>query len=174
MKSAKKITFCAILSALCVVIMLVSYFPYLTYAVPAFASLVIMVILIELGFKWAFFSYLTASFLVFLFAETESKILFIMFFGFYPIIKSLIERIGKPFFEWCIKFLVFNSAVLLAYYILTKLFMLPIDDMGELQRYGTAILLLLANVVFIFYDVVISKMAVAYISKFHSRVAKFL
>jgi hypothetical protein len=174
MKSTKKITFCAILSALCVVIMLVSYFPYLTYAVPAFASLIMMVILIELGLKWSFFSYLTASFLVFLFAETESKILFIMFFGFYPIIKAIIEKIGKPIIEWCIKFLVFNSAVLSAYFILTKLFMLPMDDLGDFQKYGTAILLLMANVVFVFYDIVITKMAVTYIAKFHSRVSKFL
>ena len=97
-----------------------------------------------------------------------------MFFGFYPIIKATIEKIGKPIIEWCIKFLVFNSAVLSAYLILTKLFMLPMDDLGDFQKYGTAILLLMANVVFVFYDIVITKMAVTYIAKFHSRVSKFL
>ena len=174
MKSTKKITFSAILSALCVVIMLGSYFPYFTYAVPAVTGLLIMVILIELGAKWAFFSYLTTAFLVFLFAETESKILFIMFFGFYPILKSVIEKIGKLFFEWIFKFLVFNSAVLSAYFILAKLFMMPIEDLGNFQKYGIAILLIMANLVFVLYDIVISKMAVTYIAKFHSRVSKFI
>ena len=174
MKSTKKVTFCAILSALCTVIMLVSYFPYLTYAVPAFASLTIMVIVIEAGCKWAFFSYLTASFLTFLFAETESKILFIMLFGFYPIVKSLIEKINKPIAEWVIKLLLFNASVLAAYFVITRLFMLPLDDFGNLQKYGTAILLILGNVVFVFYDITVSKLAVTYIQKLHNRVSKFL
>ncbi len=174
MKSTKKITFCAILSALCAVIMLVAYFPYFTYAVPAFAGLAIMVIVIELGVKWSFFSYLTASFLVLLFAETESKILFVMFFGFYPIVKSIIEKINKPIFEWIIKFLIFNASILLAYFILTQLFMLPLDDFGDFQKYGTAILLILGNIVFVFYDITVSKLAATYIAKLHSRVSKFL
>lgn len=174
MKHTKKITFCAILSSLCTVIMLLSFFPYFTYAVPAFSSLVMMIILIELGAKWAFFSYLTSSFLIFLFAETESKILFILFFGFYPIMKALIEKINKTLIEWPLKLALFNTMVLLAYFVLTKLFMLPLDDFGDLQKYGTLILLVLANVVFVLYDIVISKMAVTYLQKFHSKVSKFL
>ena len=39
MKNTSKITFSAIMSALAVVIMLISYFPYLTYAIPAIAGL---------------------------------------------------------------------------------------------------------------------------------------
>lgn len=174
MKTTKKVTFCAILAALCTVIMLVSYFPYLTYAVPALASLVIMIIVIEINCKWAFFSYLTASFLAFLFAETESKVLFIMFFGLYPILKALIEKIRKPIIEWCLKFFIFNLAVIGAYFVLINLFMLPKDDMGAFQKYGTAILLILANIVFVLYDITLSKLAVKYIQNFHKRVSKFL
>ena len=33
--------------------MLLSYFPYLTYAVPAVAGLLIMITVIEAGYKWA-------------------------------------------------------------------------------------------------------------------------
>lgn len=174
MNTTKKVTFCAILSALCTVIMLVSYFPYLTYAVPALASLLIMIIVIETNCKWAIFSYLTAAVLTFLFAETESKILFIMFFGFYPIAKSLIEKINNLFIEWPVKLSLFNASVLAAYYILTKLFMLQLDDFGSFQKYGTAILLILANIVFVLYDITLSKLAVTYIQKFHKRVSKFL
>ena len=56
MKNTNKITLCALLSALAVVLMLTAYFPYLTYAVPAFAGLCIMAVLIEIGPKWAFLS----------------------------------------------------------------------------------------------------------------------
>ena len=48
--------------------MLLSYFPYLTYAVPAVAGLFIMAAVIEAGYKWALGAYAAASVLVFLFA----------------------------------------------------------------------------------------------------------
>ena len=67
MKNTKKITLCGIFVALSVAIMLVSYFPYLTYSVPAVAGLCIMVIVIEYNWKWAFLGYLASAFLVFLF-----------------------------------------------------------------------------------------------------------
>ena len=41
--------------------MLLSYFPYLTYAVPAVAGLFIMVAVIEAGYKWALGAYAAAS-----------------------------------------------------------------------------------------------------------------
>ena len=82
MKNTGKITLCAIMSALAVVIMLVSYFPYLTYAIPAVAGLCVMVVLIETDYKWAFFCYVTSAVLVFLFAELESKFMYVFFFGF--------------------------------------------------------------------------------------------
>ena len=104
MKKTSKITFSAIMSAFAVVIMLISYFPYLTYAVPAVAGLAIMIVVIEINCKWAILSYISAAVLSFLFAESESKLLFIGFFGFYSIVKCIIEKINKPVIEWVIKF----------------------------------------------------------------------
>lgn len=173
MKNTKNITFCAIISALATVLMLISYFPYLTYAVPAFAGLCIMVIVIEINSKWAFLSYFVSSILIFLFAETESKLLYILFFGYYPITKSLIEKVENQIIEWILKLLNFNLAVISAYYILMELFMLPLGDFGPLAEYGVIILLLLANLVFVVYDIAISRMSQLYFLKFHNRVRKF-
>ena len=92
MKKTKKITFCAMMAALACVFMLTSYFPYLTYAIPALSGLFIMVNVIEYGCKWGFISYLSSAFPVFLLAETESKLMYVCFFGFYPIIKALTEK----------------------------------------------------------------------------------
>jgi hypothetical protein len=117
---------------------------------------------------------LTASFLTILFAETESKVLFVMFFGFYPIVKSLIEKINNRIIEWPIKFLIFNLAIVSAYFILTKFLGITFDDLGEFKKYGITVLLVLSNIVFALYDVVISKMAVTYIDRLHTRVSKFL
>ena len=82
------------------VFMLLSYFPYFTYAVPAITGLLTMMLVIEINVKWAFVAYIAASVLIFIFAEPESKLMYICLFGYYPIVKSLIERINKPVIEW--------------------------------------------------------------------------
>ncbi len=174
MKNTKKITFCAIMSALAAVIMLVSYFPYFTYAVPALAGLCVMVVVIEIGCKWAFFTYLTSAFLAFLFAETESKLIYICFFGFYPIIKCLVEKLGKPVTEWILKLLTFNACVVSLYFIFAEVLMLSFDDMGKLAEYGAVILLILGNIVFVVYDFAVSRLSFTYYDRFHSKIQKLL
>ncbi len=174
MKNTKKITFCAIMSALATVIMLVSYFPYFTYAVPAVAGLCVMVVVIEIGCKWAFLSYLSSAFLAFLFAETESKLIYICFFGFYPIIKSLIEKLEKTVIEWIIKFLVFNFCVILLYSVFAEVLMLSFEDIGKFAEYGALVLLLLGNIVFVVYDIAVSRLAGTYLNRLHPKIEKLL
>ena len=172
MKNTSKITFSAIMSALAVVIMLISYFPYLTYAIPAIAGLCVMVVLIETNYKWAVFSYISSAVLVFMFAEMESKFLYLFLFGYYPILKSLIENINKQIFEWIIKIIIFNTSILLVYGVFSKLFALSLDDFGALREYGVAILLILSNIVFIVYDIAVSRMSMVYLNMLHPKINK--
>lgn len=170
MKNTGKITLCAIMSALAVVIMLVSYFPYLTYAIPAIAGLCVMVVLIETDYKWALFTYIVSSVLVFLFAELESKFMYVFFFGFYPILKALIEKINKQIVEWVIKIAAFNASVLTVYGVFSKIFALSLDDFGDFKKYGVIILLLVANIVFVVYDIAVSRMSALYIHMLHPKI----
>ena len=170
MKNTSKITFSAIMSALAVVIMLTSYFPYLTYAIPAIAGLCVMVVLIETDYKWAVFTYISSAVLVFMFAEMESKFLYLFLFGYYPILKSLIEKINKQIFEWILKIIVFNISILLVYGVFSKLFALSLDDFGALRQYGVAILLVLSNIVFIVYDIAVSRISMVYINMLHPKI----
>lgn len=142
--------------------MLTSYFPYLTYAIPAFSGLFIMITVIETDCKWAFASYLASAVPIFLLAENESKLLYITFFGYYPIIKALAERLRKPIIEWVIKVAVFNAAVVLAYLLLAGMFGISLDDLGEIGKYGPIILLACGNVVFVLYDIAVSRMSMFY------------
>ncbi len=174
MKNTKKITLCAVMAALATVIMLISHFPYLTYAVPAVSGLCVMIIVIEIDCKWAVLTYLSASVMAFLFAEMESKIMFIAFFGFYPIIKCLIEKIGKSVIEWIIKYLIFNLCIVTAYSLFAEFLLSPVEDMGVLNEYANYILLALANFVFAFYDVAISKISWLYLEKLHNKFTRFL
>ena len=170
----KNITFCGISAAAATVIMITAYFPYLTYAIPCIASLVIMAVVIELGNKYALATYLASLLPVFLFCETEAKLLYVCLVGFYPILKAVFEKVKFRALEYLLKFILVNVAALAIYFLSTLVFGLSFDDMGGLGKYGSVILLVAANITFFLYDMCISKMALFYIIRIHPSVKKFL
>ena len=170
----KNITFCGISAALATVIMLTGYFPYLTYAIPCIASLAIMAVVIELGYKYALATYLVSLLPIFLFCELESKLLYIFLVGFYPILKAIFEKPRSRVLEYALKIALVNVAIFVIYLLSTLIFGLSFDDMGELGKLGGIALVVLANVTFLLYDMCIGKMAFAYIIKFHPIVKKLL
>ena len=154
--------------------MLLSYFPYFTYAVPAITSLLTMMLVIEINVKWAFAVYVAASVLVFIFAEPESKLMYICLFGYYPIAKALIERVNKPVIEWVLKLAVFNAAVLLIYAVFAEMFGISIEDFNTLGKYGAYIFLVFANAGFVLYDITVSRLSGTYMLRIPPRVKKLL
>ena len=156
------------------VFMLLSYFPYFTYAVPAVTGLLTMMLVIEINVKWAFVAYIAASVLVFVFAEPESKLMYICLFGYYPIVKALIEKINKPVIEWVLKLAVFNAAAILIYAVFAGMFGVSIDDFSTLGKYGAYIFLGFGNAVLVLYDITVSRLSGTYIYRIHPKVKKLL
>ena len=156
------------------VFMLMSYFPYFTYAVPAVTGLLTMMLVIEINVKWAFAAYIAASVLVFIFAEPESKLMYICLFGYYPIVKALIERINKPVIEWILKLAVFNVAAIMIYAVFAGMFGVSIDDFSTLGKYGAYIFLGFGNAVFVLYDITVSRLSGTYVYRIHPKVKKLL
>ena len=174
MKNTKKITLCGMVASLSIVIMLTSYFPYLTYAIPALAGIFMMVPLIECGVSWSFGTYIASSAIIFITGETEAKLLYVLFLGYYPILKSLIERINKQAVEWVLKFICFNIAAVAFYYVSSMLFAVSFDDFGDFGKYGALVFLAVCNVVFVIYDIGISRVASYYIITLHDKVKKII
>lgn len=162
------------MAALATVIMLVAWFPYVTYAVPCTAAIAIMIVVIEYGKKAAFITYFVSVVPIMLFAENEAKLIYVFFAGFYPILKALFELPRSRVLEFVLKFLSFNASVGTIYLASTFVFGVSYDDLGELGKYGAVIFLVLVNLVFIAFDFCISKMATYYILRFHENVAKIL
>lgn len=174
MKSTKKITLCGMVASLSIVIMLTSYFPYLTYAIPALAGIFMMVPLIECGVSWSVCTYVASSIIIFITGETEAKLLYVLFLGYYPILKSLIEKINKQVVEWVLKIICFNLAAITFYYVSSMLFAVSFDDLGDFGKYGAIIFLSICNIVFVIYDIGISRVACYYIFKLHDKVKKII
>lgn len=160
------------MAALATVFMLVSYFPYLTYAIPAVAGLFIMVCVIETGVKWSLGAYFASAILVFLLAEPEAKLFYVLFFGYYPILKAALESRKNRVVEYLIKFAVFNAAVLLEYGVLAGLFGISLDGLGDFGKYTAVVLLIAANLVFPIYDLAVTRLAQFYLHRLHGSIIK--
>lgn len=172
MKRTGRITLCAMLAALASLSMLTSYFPYLTYAIPALAGLFIMVAVIEIDAKWAALAYVASAVITALVAEPEAKMLYVLFFGYYPVVKAVFEKLKSRVAEYILKFAVFNAATVFAYGVVAALIGVDISDMGDFGKYSTAVLLIAANVVFVVYDLAVTKMAAFYIVRLHPQISK--
>ncbi len=174
MKHTKKITLCGIIAALSTVVMLCGYFPYLTYAIPAIAGLFMIAPLIECGVYWSLGSFAVTAIITLFAGEVETKVLFITLFGYYPILKAVIERLKSRVAEWLLKLLVFNASAVASYFIMSLLFNISFSELALWGKYGAYILLALCNGIFVIYDVGISRVAAYYSYALHDKIKKIL
>ena len=93
-KPTFRLAFCSAAAALEVVLMMVTSLVRIgTYALPCFAGLLTIAVVIEYKCKWAFGVFgVTAVLSFFLSGDKEAVVMFIALFGYYPILKNIIER----------------------------------------------------------------------------------
>jgi hypothetical protein len=140
--------------------------PTLTYAMPAIAGFLMVVLVIETDLKTALVAYAAASLLILIVTpDTESYLMYVFFFGYYCILKAKLERIRKRWLEIVIKILVFNIAVAAAYSVFALLLGIDklMESFGDFGRYSLLVFLLIGNIIFIIYDFAISNLIEAYI-----------
>ena len=164
-----QVAFCGIAAALSTVIMLIAgVLPTATYALPALAGIFSIALVIELNVGWAFASFVVSAALsVLLVPDKSAVLLYCFFFGYYPILKALIERIKWRWLAYLVKFAVFNAAVIAAYFTATKLLSIAV---GNIVIFGISIpwvLLLSATAIFAVYDFAVSGLVVAYMKRLH-------
>lgn len=146
-----------------------------TYALPAFSGILLIVIVIELGAGWAWPVYIASSVLSLLIAgDKEAAMLFVVFFGYYPILKAYLEKIRHKIVSWLLKFSVFNAAMVLAFFLSIRLLGVPEDSFTVFGIYLPWVFLLAGNLVFAVYDYAISTLVVLYFQRFHRFVVKWL
>ncbi|MCD7810336.1 MAG: hypothetical protein LUD57_05440 [Ruminococcus sp.] len=145
-----------IISALCLVTMfLAGVIPALYLVLPMIAGVLMMIIAVEVNKKWALLTYVAVGMLsMFITFDKEAALIFIMFFGHYPILRFYIERIKPALIRLLIKFAVFNVCIIAYFYVTVYIFGLVqmLEEMDEFGKYGTLIMLVFANFVFVLYD----------------------
>ena len=149
--------------------------PIGTYALPAIAGVLLIVAVIEIGAKWAWMIYAAVAVLSLLFAaDKEAALLFVLFFGYYPVLKSFLERISNKVLSWISKFAVFNVAVVACFFLAVNFLQLPEDSFTVFGFYLPWVFLILGNAVFLIYDIALSGLVATYVEKLHHRVTKTL
>lgn len=167
MKKSSKIALGGIVTAVSVVLMLMTaVIPFMSYAMPLFAGTLLVIMVMAAGKSWAAVVYVAVSLLsVFIVPDKEAVTFYVAFFGYYPLIKTGLEKLPS-FFSWLLKLIVFNLAVIAATVFTVKILGIPFDDMGQSGKYGYLLLLLVADFVFIIYDNLLSKLVIFYNLRF--------
>lgn len=153
MKKTRYITISGMVSALSVVIMLLTnIMPSMMYVIPIITGAIVFAINEIIGKKWALGVFFVTSLISFiLLADKEAALNYTLFFGYYPLLKPLYEKLPKVL-SWGVKVLTFNVALVAIGLIVTFIFKLPFldEDFGKLTIPLFAVLF---NVVFVMYDI---------------------
>ena len=178
-KTSYKVALGGIVSALSLVTMiLAAVIPGLEYAIPAFAGILLIIIVIEISLGWAFLTYVGVAILsFFIVPNKEAGLLFITFMGYYPILKSVIEtKIKSRQLQWVSKVIVFNIAVFVYYKLVMLLVSSPElgQSLEEIGKYAIPILLAGANVVFVIYDIAVTNLVTSYVKWFRKKIIRHL
>lgn len=168
MKQSAKIALCGVLGALAVVCMMLTVIPVSTLALTALAGIILMPISLEAGAKWGFAAFAAAGALTFFIApDIEAKLLFLTFFGYYPTLKLLMDRLPSKVLAWVLKLAVFNGAVVAVYLLLMAVGGLEPDEFEVFGINMPLVLLGLGNVVFVVYDLALGGLKDIYKARWH-------
>ncbi len=149
---------------------MLSVVPFLTYALPAIAGALIILIVLEINKKWATGVYIAVSLLaVLLVPDKEAAVMYTAFFGYYPIIKAIIESKINKIFGLVIKIFVFCVTMLCAYYLMIKFMGIEFDELETFGRFAVPILLGLGIIAFVLYDYTLTMLVSLYLDKWRSK-----
>lgn len=158
-----KLTFTAMITALAVVLLyLSSIMPTMRLAFVALAGIIMSAVVIECGIANAFAGFAASVVISFLIVPDKGNVLmFTSFFGHYPIVKCLIERIRKLIPEWIMKISVFNISVIAMFILMKTLFAEFIPDNFPMLW----VLILVGSAAFVVYDMGLTKLITYYMQR---------
>ena len=174
--ASRRLAFAGIFTAVSVILMVLGgVIPIATFTAPAFAGLCLVPVLVEFGGKTALLCYVAVSLLSFLFVpDREMLLLFVLLLGYYPIVQPYISRIKIKPLQLLAKVLLCTVSVIIAYSLLLLLFASPAlrQEFGEYGLWFQATLLIVGNITFLLYDILIQKIKLIYQYRFRGRFIK--
>lgn len=151
--NTQKLTVSGLMTALTVVILILSNIITIgTYVIPAIAGGFLLILSYAVGKPYAWLSFIVVSVIGFLFCTDKEVILcFILFFGYYPLLKESVEKLPVKILVYIVKLGIFNGAAVCVWFLSVYLFAIPQDF--ELFGVNLPVLFLIClNIMFLLYD----------------------
>lgn len=172
-RNSMQVALCGLLASLMIIVMLLgSIVPMAALLCPAIAALFLIPAIRECGMSTGISLYgATAVLSLILVPDKEVALLFTMFMGPIPLLRPLIDRISPRPLRIFIKLLACNLLLVLCYTILLLVFT-PTGLGAELGSYTLGMLLILLflfNLLFLFFDVSITKITYLYEFKLRNK-----
>ena len=175
-KISFKVALGGIISAVCLLAMFCSGFlPMLDYAIPTFAGFLMVVMIVEVDRNWAIATYIAVSLLCPLITPNyQAAALFIVFMGYYPILKFDLDRSKNVVLKWVIKLLVFNAAIVVFFLLFTFVFISEdmLEGMDTFGAYTLIIVWLAANFFFFLYEFALTQLIDLYVNSFRKKILR--
>lgn len=157
MRNTKKLSLAALMSALGVAFMYGgAMLEVLDLSTAALASICVMLVLVEIGMRYAWLTYAVTGVLsLLLLPQKLAAVLFLGFLGFYPMTKAFFERRFRGWRCLVLKVLLLNAC--------TALMLLAVRYVMTEALWFEIMTLVLANIVFVVYDVALTRLLRAYV-----------
>lgn len=174
MKKATTLAICSIVTALSVVLMFLGGITFIfAYIMPMLVGMLMIMLKRTFGTASAWITYIATSVLSFiLVADKECMLMYVMLFGFYPIIQSGLNKIRIKPLSLILKLLIFNSLLAIIQIILVYVFGIPFLEDGE-GKWLLILFAVLMNLLFIIYDRLIITLTRLYEIKLEKKIKKY-
>lgn len=159
-----------IVAALCLTVMfLAGVMPALYIAAPMAAGMLMLILAEEVSRAWGWLTYLAVSLLsLVVIPDREAALMFILFFGYYPLLRAYFEKITPGALRIAAKLLLFEAFLFADYWLTVYVLGLPtFEDTAPLMY---AALAAGAHLLFFFYDRLLSRLGAFYREYFVRRV----
>ena len=144
-----------------------------TFVAPLVSSVIIIIISDVANKRNALITYAAVSIISVLFLpDKECALTYVFFFGYYVLIREYLEKIKPKALGFLVKALIYNAGIISSQLILIYVFGIPFE--GFWGIWGAVILLLVANLVFVFYELMLSRVLILYELKYKGKVHKLL
>ena len=165
--NTRQLTVCAMLAALGVVLLWIgSVLEVAEISMAVIASLLCIIAVIEYGGAAPWLVFASTSVLSLILLPNKGVALtYAVFFGYYPILKEKIERRSRTV-RWVLKELIFHAA-LVALFFAWKLLFFP--TLSAVTPTLLFLLLLLLEVVFVLYDIALTRLISLYLFRIRQR-----
>ena len=174
MKNSVKIAVCGISTALSVVLLFLGgVMPLFIYIMPMASSFIMIMLRKTFGVSDAMITYVATSLLSFILVPNrECMLMYVMFFGFYPILFPRLAKIKNGFLRGFVKFLIFNIMVALVQLVLIYVFGIPFTE----ENTGVILIVIFVlsmYLLFVIYDIVVKLMYIVYERKLEKKIKKY-